>query len=177
MKIKATALILVLLFSSSVLSLGLGPQVGIYKSKDADESSTMFGLALRTKLLPTLGIEGSINYRQEKYMDGYVTVKSWPIQATGLIYVLPILYGAAGMGWYNVTIDYKDTPGMELKDETARRIGWHFGGGLELPLGPSMTLAGDVRYVFLDYKFKDVPGAGDQKNDFYVITVSLLFGL
>ena len=175
MKIKATALILVLLFSSSVLALGLGPQVGFYKSKDADESSTMFGLALRTKLIPTIGIEASINYRQEKYADGYVTVKSWPIQVTGLIYPLPILYGAAGMGWYNVTIDYKESLGME--DETARRIGWHFGGGLELPLGPSMTLAGDVRYVFLDYKFKEVPGAGDKKNDFYVIAVSLLFGL
>src|SRR4030042_6687264 len=106
MKIKATALILIFLASTTLSAIGLGPQVGFYKSKDADESSTMFGLALRTKLLPTIGIEGSINYRQEKYADGYVTGKSWPIQATGLIYVLPIPYGAVGMGWYNWAAHY-----------------------------------------------------------------------
>jgi opacity protein-like surface antigen len=149
-------------------SVSLGPQVGYYKVKDADKGAFMGGAALRLKMM-NLGVEASINYRQEKYFNDALTVRSWPVMVTGLIYPLPIVYGAIGAGWYNLTFHYKNPI---LKDETTQKVGWHFGGGVELPLG-SVKLTGDVRYVFLDYNFKGIP----DKSNFYVITAGCLFGL
>jgi opacity protein-like surface antigen len=158
-------------------SISIGPQVGYYKVRDADQGNFMGGVALRLKLLPVIGVEGSINYRQEKYADGAVTVRSWPVMVTGLIYPLPFVYGAMGAGWYNTTIDYDENKLPSIKDETTQKVGWHFGAGVELPVGPSFKLTADVRYVFLDYDFKTIPGRDDLNSNFYVITAGLLFGL
>jgi hypothetical protein len=161
--------------------IGFGPQVGIYKSQDADGASVMPGAAIRIKLSDVLGIEGSINYRQEEYANGIVTAKSWPVMVTGLLYPVPIVYGAIGAGWYNTTIEYNFPLGYlggpaAISSENLQKFGWHFGGGVELPLGSVGKLVGDVKFVFLDYDFKKVPGNGVNSN-FYVITAGLLFGL
>lgn len=168
--------------SNSGISIGLGPQVGLYKVQDADNMKLMGGVAVRLKLAQALGIEGSINYRQEEYSSGAIKVKSWPVMATGLLYILPIVYGAIGAGWYNSTIDYNIpstplTPTLNVTSETKQRFGWHFGGGVEVPVGSIAKLTGDIRYVFLDYKFQQIPGTGDLKSNFYVIGIGLLFGL
>lgn len=86
---------------------------------------------------------------------------------------MPGVYGAVGAGWYNTTFDF-DTE--EIPDRTDQKVGWHLGGGLELPLGRA-SLTGDIRYVFLDYNFDEVPGVGEREADFYVVTVGLLFGI
>jgi len=158
-------------------SIGIGPQVGYYRAQDADQGNLTGGVALRLKLVPFLGAEASIGYRQEKYADELLTVRSWPVMVTGLIYPLPMIYGAMGFGWYNTTIDYDQDRAPLLKDETAQKIGWHFGGGVELPVGARFKLTADIRYVFLNYDFKEIPGSGDLKSNFYVITAGLLFGL
>jgi hypothetical protein len=156
-------------------SLSIGPQLGYYKTQDADKGSFMGGAALRLKLMG-LGVEGSINYRQEKYENGALTVRSWPVMVTGLMYPLPFVYGAVGAGWYNTTLHYDPKLFPLLKDVTTRKVGWHFGGGVELPLGP-VKLTGDVRYVFLNYDFKGIPGGMKLKSNFYVITAGFLFVL
>jgi opacity protein-like surface antigen len=158
-------------------SIKIGPQIGFQKATDADEGKFMYGAAVRVKLIPFLGVEGSIGYRQEKYADDALTVRSWPVMVTGLIYPLPFVYGAMGAGWYNTTIDYDQSKLPFLKDETTQKVGWHFGGGVELPVGSNFKLTGDIRYVFLNYDFKEIPGSGDLKSNFYVITVGFLFGL
>ena len=160
-------------------SIGLGPQVGYYKARDADEGNFMGGAACRLKLTPVLGVEASINYRQETYADDALTVRSWPVMVTGLIYPLPMVYGAIGAGWYNTTFDYNQDkfPLWAVKDETKQEFGWHFGGGLEVPIGPNFKLAADVRYVFLDYDFEKIPGSDDLNSNFTVVTVGFLFGL
>lgn len=162
--------------------LSLGPQIGFYKSQDADAARGMGGVALRLRLSDGLGVEGSINYKKEDYANGYVSVKSWPVMATGLLYVLPIVYGAIGAGWYNTTIEYNVPPtilgtSVTIANETQQKFGWHFGGGVELPLGTSAKLVGDIRYVFLNYDFKTIPGSGGMKSDFYVLMAGLLFNL
>ncbi len=157
---------------------GIGPQVGFQKAKDAEEGKLMGGAALRFKLTPALGIEGSINFRQEDYADESVSVTSWPVLVTGLFYPLPIAYGAVGFGWYNTTIEYDDIPGvMTPERETSQEIGWHFGAGVELPFSPRVSFTGDIKYVFLNYDFEEIPGSDDLDSDFYMATVGLLFGL
>lgn len=158
-------------------SISIGPQVGYYRAQDADQGNFTGGAALRLKLVPLLGAEASIGYRQEKYADDLLTVRSWPVMVTGLIYPLPMIYGAMGFGWYNTTIDYDQDRVPLLEDETVQKIGWHFGGGAELPLGTRVKLTADIRYVFLNYDFKEIPGSGELKSNFYVITAGLLFGL
>lgn len=155
-----------------------GPRVGHYKVKDADEGKFLFGAGARLKLAG-IGVEGSIEYRSEKYDDGALSVRSWPVMVSGLVYPLPIVYGLAGVGWHNSTFDYNQSlPGFGLlKDETKQQMGYHIGAGVEIPLiGTGTTLTGDIRYVFLDYDLKNFPG-GDVSSNFYAITVSLLMGL
>ena len=53
--------------NANAQSMILGPELGYYKVPDADNGSYLFGVAWRMKILPVLGIEASINYRQEKY--------------------------------------------------------------------------------------------------------------
>ena len=156
--------------------VSLGPQVGYYKAQDTD-GNFMGGVAWRMKLMPALGVEASINYRQEKYAKDYVTVRSWPVMVTGLFYPLPIAYGAIGAGWYNTTFDYNQETFSFLKDETKQEFGWHFGGGVELPVGTNFKLTGDMRYVFLNYDFEEIVGNSDLNSNFYVLSVGLLFGL
>lgn len=172
-----TGLITLMVVQTNAQSIHLGPQLGYYRAQDADKGNFMGGAALRATLVPVLGVEASINYRQEKYADGALTVRSWPVMVTGLIYPLPFVYGAMGAGWYNTTFDYNQDKLPGIHNDTSQEFGWHFGAGVELPVGLFFKLTGDVRYVFLDYDFKEIPGSGDLKSNFYVVTVGLLFGL
>jgi hypothetical protein len=162
--------------------VSFGPQIGFYKASSGDAARGIGGVALRLKLSDGLGVEGSINYRKEEYADGLVSVRTWPVMVTGLIYFAPVVYGAIGAGWYNTAVDYNlpssvlGSP-VTVTTETAQRYGWHFGGGLELPLGTSAKLVGDLKYVFLDYKFKDFPGSNGVSSNFVVMTVGLLLHL
>lgn len=156
-------------------AIWFGPQAGVSKSPDAD-ANVIFGAALRMKLLPIVSLEGSINYRQEEFAGDALTVRSWPIQVTGLVYPLPVVYGAMGAGWYMTTFDLDPDIGF-FDEETQSEFGWHFGGGLELPLGSAVRLVGDLRYVFIDYDFDAVPGSDEIDSDFYMATAGLLFGL
>ena len=169
-------LVLLMAGRMNAQSVSLGPQVGYYKAQDSD-GNFMGGVAWRFKFMPILGLEASINYRQEKYANDALTVRSWPVMVTGLIYPLPFVYGAIGAGWYNTTFDYDQDLLPSLEDETTQEFGWHFGGGVELPLGSRFKLTGDIRYVFLNYDFKEIPGSADLKSNFYVITAGLLFVL
>lgn len=170
-----TSFIAVVSFAQS--SASFGPQIGFYKATDADQSMGMGGIAMRLKLSDGIGLEGSINYRKEKYYNGSVSVNSWPVMVTGLLYVVPIAYGALGAGWYNTSVDYTFPNGGTIVSETSQEFGWHFGGGLELPLGSSAKLIGDLRYVFLDYDFSSFPGSNGVNSNFYVMSVGLLFVL
>jgi hypothetical protein len=157
---------------------GLGPRAGYYKAKDAEEGQWFGGAGLRIKM-GSIGFEGSIDYRAEKYVNGNLTIRSWPVMASVLFYPLPILYGVAGAGWYNTTFDYDQDKLIfkYVKDKTDQEVGWHFGGGLELPLGRKSALAVDIRYVFLDYDFSEVPGSDELDSDFYAVTITLFLGL
>jgi hypothetical protein len=156
--------------------LSLGPQIGYQKARDAEDGKLMGGAALRVQLASNFKIEGAINYRQEKFAGGNLTVRSWPVTVTGLIYPLPIVYGSLGAGWYNTRFEYASSNPRIAVEDTRQEVGWHFGGGVELPLGKRTKLVGDLRYVFLNYDFDQVPGV-QLDSDFYMLTVGLQFGL
>ncbi len=158
--------------------IGFGPIVGYQKAGDAESGSFLFGVQLRAKLASVLGIEGAISYRTEEYANN-VQVTSWPVTATGLIYVLPNLYGAIGVGWHNTSIEY-DNAEFDIADKTSSNFGWHLGGGVEIPVSEIISLSGDLRYVFLEHDFEDLTDAAatsdDINSNFYMIQVGLIFG-
>jgi len=179
---KAVVTILALIVCTPIVSaqdVSLGPQLGLYFTDDADDDfNVMFGAAARLRLMPILGGEISINYRQEDYFGDELTVRSWPVMVTGMLYPIPMVYGAVGFGWYNTTYDFSDAvEATGVDDETEQEVGWHFGGGVELPISDRASITGDIRYVFLDYDFGDPPGFGDVDADFFVITAGIQFGL
>ena len=100
------AFFIAMLVQINAQSINLGPEIGFEKAAGADEGKFMGGAALRLKLPISLGFEASINYRSENYLNGAVTVKSWPIMLTALYYPIPIIYGGIGLGWYNTTFEY-----------------------------------------------------------------------
>ncbi len=154
----------------------IGPQLGYHKSADADDGQMLYGAALRLKLTNALGFEGSVNYRQEEYRNGTITVSQWPVMLSGLLYPTPNIYGLFGVGWYNTNIEFNNilfTP----SDKTSQEFGWHFGAGVEIPVGQSVFITTDFRYVFIDYNFEEVPGAGEISSDFFVIKAGLLFSI
>lgn len=156
---------------------GVGPVLGFQKASDADAGNIMVGVALRVKLTPALGVEGAINYRQEKYDDGLLTVKSWPVMASALLYPLPNVYGTIGGGWYNTTYEFDRDLLPMVTNRTEQEFGWHFGAGIELPFSLTSKITGDIRYVFIDYDIEELIGTRNLQSNFYVITVGLLIGL
>lgn len=164
--------------SAAQHSISFGPQIGFYKAKDAEQTNGMGGLSLRAKLSDRFGMEGSINFRKEKYFNGTVEVNSWPVMVTGLFYPAPVVYGALGAGWYNTNIRYHyPVESTAMTSETQQEFGWHFGGGMELPISSGMRLIGDLKYVFLNYNFTKFPGSNDVNSNFYVMTAGVLFSL
>jgi opacity protein-like surface antigen len=156
----------------------IGPQLGYYNARGTDNWAYMIGVTWRLKLNKVLGVEASINNHQENYANNTVTVRSWPVMVSYLIYPLPpVVYGVIGIGWYSLTYDYNQSRFPLLTDEVAQKVGWHVGGGLELPIGPSVKLNGDIRYVFLNYDFQAFPGSDDLKSNFIVITAGFLLDL
>jgi len=151
----------------------IGPQLGFYKTADADNMSLMYGAALRLKLSNALGFEGSINYRREEFADGNIKVDTWPVMLTGMIYPVETIYGAIGIGWYNTKVMYASSLGRA--DKADQKFGWHFGAGVEIPVSEVVALTGDFRYVFLNYNFEKVPGSGNVDANYFVITAGLLF--
>lgn len=155
----------------------IGPQIGFFKANDADKANIMGGAAARLKFGEIFGMEASINYRQEKYLNNSVTVRNWPVMLTALVYPLPFAYGAIGVGWYNSNYTYNNnTLGLDYESNTKQEFGWHFGAGVEYPIGEIGKIVGDLRYVFLDYEFNEFPGSNDVNADFYVFTIGFLFG-
>jgi hypothetical protein len=155
---------------------------GLYRTQDADGLKPMGGAALRFKLSPFVGIEASVNYREESYSSGSIAVKSWPVMVTGLLYPVPPLYLAVGAGWYNTSVHYNVSPGSPgglavPANETRQQPGWHIGAGVELPVFSFVELVGDVRYVILDHRFEPLSGGNGVSGNSPVVTAGLLFGL
>lgn len=152
----------------------IGPQIGYHKAADADDGQLMYGAALRLKLTNALGFEGSINYREEDYMNGTVLVSQWPVLLSGMIYVTPNIYGLAGVGWYNTNIEFENFP-EDIPDKTDQEFGWHFGAGVDFPLSEAAVLTTDFRYTFIDYEFQEVPGTDEINSDYFIIKAGIMF--
>ena len=125
------------------------PSLGFTKATDANAADGAFsgGLALRVPLLPMVNLEGGITYRQESFSNDDLKVRMWPATASLWFTPIPLLYGGGGVGWYRTTYDYREA--LPFNDVTVMQIGTHLGGGMQVPIAPSLSLDLHGRYIFM----------------------------
>lgn len=125
------------------------PSLGFTKSTEDNAGDGKFnaGLALRAPLLPFLSAEGGISYRDESLSNGDVTVRMWPVTASLWLTPVPMVYAGGGLGWYRTSYDYHND--LPFEDTTSNDLGIHIGGGLAVPLAPTLGLDLNGRYIFM----------------------------
>jgi opacity protein-like surface antigen len=151
---------------------GLGARFGFLKNRETDEKTNMPGIQARIRG-EHFGVEGTVDYRSEELAED-VHLRSWPVSASLLVYPVSAVYAVAGAGWYHTTLDFDDDSVFE--DRTETDFGWHVGGGVELPVARSVKITGDMRWIYLDQKFEDMPEAiRDASADSFQMTAGVLF--
>ena len=171
--IAGLALVAMVLLGISIANAGeLIPSIGITRSvHDANSTSQVYGgLALRAGVLPGVKSEIGVAYRSEERLDGNLKVRMWPVTASLWLTPLPVFYAGGGVGWYHTTLDYADN--LPLRNETHQSFGVHFGGGLEIPLGPFAGVDLNGRYVFLKKERSQLPPA-QFDPDFWTTSLGL----
>lgn len=118
-----------------------GGRAAYYRPKAADGGTLNGGAQLRLHITSVLAVEGSADYRQNKYES--TTVDVVPVQASLLLYLAPDFvaspYLLGGVGWYYTRVQ---------NGGTTHRYGPHAGGGLEVALDRHWTVDGSYRYLW-----------------------------
>jgi hypothetical protein len=150
------------------------PSIGVARAIDSDDDQARIsgGLAFRAPILSIFKTEVGVQYRSENRLDDNLHIRQWPITGSLWLNPMPALYLGGGVGWYHTTYDYDD--GLPVEDETTQDFGVHLGAGLEVPLGPSIGLDMNGRYVFLE-NVEDKLSTEEFDPDFWSTTVGLAF--
>lgn len=116
---------------------------------EADKGEWMGGAQVRVYLAKFFAVEGSADYRQERFNNASTIADIYPVQVSGLLYLLPnspftpFLLG--GVGWY-----FTSTTGPSGFSDTQNRFGSHVGGGVQLYLSKHWSLDATYRYLFTE---------------------------
>lgn len=152
----------------------LGPRAGYLRAAGAEDGAWFGGAQARLRLMDRLAAEGSIEFHQEKFDN--LTVTQYPVQVSALLFPISLekiyLYILAGAGWYYTRFDFDPGAG---DDDTDGDFGWHVGGGVEIWLNETISVNGDIRYIFLRPANDDIPDPED--FDYWQITIGLNFSL
>ena len=150
------------------------PSVGWTKITDGNgETATSYGLALRGGIVPMLSAELGFSYHKSDLFDGQIEQTQWPLTASLWLKPMPMFYVGGGLGWYNTTLHYPNTPA--LASYTSQKTGVHLGGGLTLPLVPGVASADlNLRYVYLGTQKSDLPPQ-NFKADYWTTSLGVAF--
>ena len=150
------------------------PSVGWTKTPDGGgETAVSYGLALRGGIVPMVDAELGFGYRKSDLFDGLVEQTQWPLTASVWVKPMPMFYVGGGLGWYNTTLHYPNTPA--LASYTSQKTGVHLGGGITMPLVPGVASADlNLRYVYLGEEKSDLPPQ-NFKADFWTTSLGVAF--
>ena len=116
---------------------------------DAGTGQYMGGAQLRFYLAKFFAVEGSADYRQQRTSGAATIADIYPVQVSGLLYLLPnspvAPFVLGGVGWY-----FTHVRGPGGFDQTTNRFGSHVGGGLQFFLSRHWSLDATYRYIFTD---------------------------
>jgi hypothetical protein len=142
-------------------SIGIGPRLTFARgSADSPDGSQRFTGGMLRMGGGRTAIEIAMDYRSDVTGDLTERIKSYPIQASLLLFpvrarVAPYVLG--GVGWYsqNVTRFSAPTGTIVVTDETTRKRGYHAGFGAEVRVHRRIGLHGDYRYTRLRFNDED----------------------
>ena len=124
----------------------IGGRAAYIDPKDG-EANWFGGAQVRFYLAKFFAIEGSADYRQDKF--GTTTTDTFPVQVSALLYLLPgkrlSPFILGGGGWY-----YTHVKGPGGFDDTQNRFGLHAGGGLQFFISEHWSIDGTYRYIWLE---------------------------
>lgn len=161
--------------------LGFGPRLGYYSPNDADDGSFYYGVQMRARMSPVVGIEGSVEYRPGTEtgveiggVDQSYETKFVPVTGSLMLF-LPtegiVPYGLGGIGAYYTIYEAE---GDFVDDwDSEFNFGYHAGFGLEMFMSPNTALSLDYRYLFLTPENENAPEDADYSGN--VFTASLMF--
>lgn len=116
------------------------------KNVDASDGDYFGGAQLRFYMAKFFAIEGSADYRQQRFTTRGPIVDVFPVQISGLLYLLPdspvAPFILGGVGWYHTRVR---GPG---DDDVQNRFGSHAGGGLHFFLARHWSFDATYRYLF-----------------------------
>jgi opacity protein-like surface antigen len=123
--------------------VSFGGRAMYFRPKDAEHGTLNGGAQLRVHVTSVLALEGSADYRQDKF--GLKTVDVFPVQASLMVYLMPGYrfspYILGGGGWYFTHIQGGG-------NDSKNRFGPHAGAGMELYLDHHWSIDGSYRYVW-----------------------------
>lgn len=163
-----------------VTYFSLGPGLGFYATPDTDDWNSMVRVSARFRY-EMIGGELALNYKSETYNNDVVWVKSWPIQASVVLYPVSWLYVLGGAGYYDLYFDYNQNYVQlaEFENESKQQWAPHVGLGIEKPFSRTSNLVLEARYSRIDYEFRAFPGSDaiDTHSLSIVATMFFKFGV
>jgi opacity protein-like surface antigen len=182
------ALLALVLAAPPVAADGFGMDLGIHGgavgTDGGNGNSFVGGAQARFHLFWIIGAEARASYYTDE-VDlgslGSVDVENVPFQVSGMLYLLKLpkvgLYVLGGGTYSSIKVNGSSVVTGEV---TEKKWSAHAGAGLDIHLSKSISLNGDVRYVFLDANSVDEAlGAvvDDYTGDFWAGTIGLNFKL
>ncbi len=154
----------------------MGPSAGLYATPDTDTWNTIVGVGARFKY-NFIGVELGARYKSEQYNNDVVWVKSWPVSASVLLYPFQWLYASAGVGYYDLYLDYNQSYEQlaDFGNESKQRWGTHAGLGIEMQISKTSILAVEVQYSKIDYGFRTFPGSSDINTNALSFLATMFF--
>ena len=147
----------------------LGGRAAYYRPKESDGGTLNGGAQLRLHITSVIAVEGSADYRQNKF--GATTVDVFPVQASLMLYLAPNWvaspYILGGVGWYYTHVQ---------NGATSNRYGPHAGAGLEVALSRQWSIDGSARYLWaqsLKAPTTTSPAGRDFSDNGFMLTAAL----
>ncbi len=182
------ALLALVLAAPPAAADGFGMDLGLHGGAvgvDGGDGNTFIGGAqARFHIFWIIGAEARASFYSDTYKlegIGELDVDNTPFQVSGMLYLLKLpkvgLYVLGGGTYSSLKVNGED---VGLGEVTDSKWSAHAGAGLDIHLGKSFSLNGDVRYVFLDANSVDEAlgeVADDYNGDFWTATIGLNFKL
>jgi opacity protein-like surface antigen len=181
-------LLALVLAAPPVAADGFGMDLGIHGgavgTDGGNGSSFVGGAQARFHLFWIIGAEARASY----YTDtvdlgslGDVDVENVPFQVSGMLYLIKLpkvgLYVLGGGTYSSIKVTGSN---VTTGDVTEKKWSAHAGAGLDINLSKSISLNGDLRYVFLNADSVDEAfeaAVADYNGDFWAGTIGLNFKL
>jgi hypothetical protein len=162
--------------------MDLGIHGGAVGTDGGNGSSFVGGAQARFHLFWIIGAEARLSYYSDTYdlgQLGSVDIENVPFQASGMLYLIKLpkvgVYLLGGGTYSSLKVTGKSVVTGEV---TEKKWSPHAGAGIDIGLSNTISLNGDVRYVFLSAdSVDDVIEQGDYNGDYWAATIGLNFKL